>query len=110
MKRHMPFIILFTGGLIFTYFWEAGIRPHLLKNNTSAIYLLESFPNFLSVILLSFGAMALLAPKENIKIFKLTTSLTCSAILYEFYKLIMPERVFDFKDIVASVLGGLFHT
>jgi VanZ family protein len=108
LNRHLPFIILFLGVLLFTYFWEVGIRPHLLKNSISSFYLLESFPNFLSIVILSFGAMALFAPKEDIAILKLTLSLTCGVILYEIYQMMMPERVFDYKDIIASILGFVF--
>lgn len=108
MKRRIPFIILLLGVLLFGYFWEVSIRPHLLKNNISSFYLLESFPNFLSIVILSLAAMALFAPKGNLDILKLTSSLTCGVILYEIYQMMMPERVFDYKDIIASILGFVF--
>ncbi len=108
LNRHTPFIILFFAILVFTYFWEKSLRPQLLSDNNSSFYLLESFPNFLSIVILSFGAMALFSPKENLAIFKLTFSLTCGVILYEIYQMMMPERVFDYKDIIASILGFVF--
>ena len=105
LKRHLPFIILFTGTLLFTFFWEVSIRSHLLKSNNSSFYLAESFPNFLATVILSFGAMTLFAPKGNSAVFKLTFSLACGVLLYEVCQLIIPERVFDYKDIIASILG-----
>ncbi|MGN8037495.1 VanZ family protein [Chitinophaga sp. 22321] len=38
----------------------------------------------------------------------MTLSFTGAMILYEICQLWMPQRTFDLKDIVASVLGGLF--
>lgn len=108
MKRHIPFIVLFAAALIFTFFWETSIRPQLLKSNSSTFYLVESFPNFLAVVLMTFGGMALLALKKNIKVIKLAGSIASGGILYEFCQIFIPERTFDVKDIVASVLGGLF--
>ena len=108
LNRHLPFIILFLLMLLFTYFWEVSFRPNLLKSNNSSFYLVESFPNFLSIVILSFGAMALFAPKENLAVFKLTFPLACSVLLYEICQLIIPERVFDYKDIIATIFGFVF--
>ncbi len=105
LNRHLPFVILFLAVLSFAYFWQVSIRPYLLKNNTNSLDLAEYFPNFLAVVILSFGAMALFAPKEDIAVLKLTSSLTCGIILGQ---LIMSERVYDYKDIIASILGFIF--
>ena len=46
---------------------------------------------------------------QNAKgIFKKTVTFTGSMITYEFMQLIIPGRVFDYKDIIASILGGIF--
>ena len=105
LNRHLPFIILFIGALLFTFFWQVSIRPYLLKKNTYSLDLAEYFSNFLAVVILSFGAMSLFAPKEDIAVLKLTSSLTCGIILGQ---LIMSERVYDYKDIIASILGFIF--
>lgn len=105
LNRHLPFVILFLAVLLFAYFWQVSIRTYLLKSNTNPLYLVEYFPNFLAVAILSFGAMALFAPKENFAVLKLTSSLNCGILLGQ---LIMSERVFDYKHIIASILGFIF--
>ena len=108
MKRHNILIILFVGFLIFAFFWQVLIRLYLLKNNISTFYLAETLPNFLAVVLFTFGAMTLLRYKENSKLFKLSTEFTASMVAYEFLQLIIPGRTFDVNDIIASVIGGVF--
>lgn len=108
MKRHPIFNFLFIGILIVAFFWAVLIRPFLLKNNISAFFIADCMPNFLAVIILTFGTMTLPKYQNSKGIFKKTITFTGSMITYEFLQLIIPGRVFDYKDIIASILGGIF--
>ena len=108
MKKHPIYTYLFIGILIVGFFWLVLIRPFLLRNNISAFFIADCMPNFLAVIILTFGTMTLPKNQNSKGIFKKTVTFTGSMITYEFMQLIIPGRVFDYKDIIASVLGGIF--
>lgn len=108
MKSHSAFIFLFIGILTLGFFWAVLIRPYLLKNNISAFFIADCMPNFLAVMILTFGTMTLPKNQNPKEIFKKTITFTGSMITYEFLQLFIPGRVFDYKDIIASILGGIF--
>jgi glycopeptide antibiotics resistance protein len=47
-------------------------------------------------------------PETNREIGRSIIFLVAGLVLYEFVQLAMPHMVFDVKDILASILGGLF--
>ena len=107
MKRRI-FQIIFLATLGVTLFEEIMLRPFLQRNEIDFLYLVDSLPNFLAVVLLCFGTMALLAYTKKQEIIKCTAGYTIGIILYEVLQLVMPGRVFDLNDMVASLLGGAF--
>jgi glycopeptide antibiotics resistance protein len=107
MKQRILYIIILFSVLIFTLYEELSLRPYLFKHHLTTLYLADSLPNFLAVVLLSFGFMAIRFPHTD-KVLNMITSIVAGLILYEFAQIWMPHMVFDIKDIIASVLGGGF--
>jgi len=93
--------------LLFTLYEELSLRPYLFKHHITTLYLADSLPNFLAVVIISFGSMAIKLPPTK-KVPNVIISVVAGITLYEFVQLWMPHMVFDIKDIIASVLGGGF--
>lgn len=66
--------------------------------------ILGSAPNFLSVFFISLIIGVVSKKKIEYPILY-----TIGLVLYEFVQIYIPDRTFDFFDIVASVLGLLFY-
>jgi len=93
--------------VVFTLYEELSLRHYLYKKHV-AVLIADCLPNFLAILLLTFGYMVLKNLHSQKEILRTIISLVAGLVLYEFAQLWMPDRVFDVKDILASVLGGLF--
>ena len=89
----------------FTAYQEFYLRRYLFARHSP---IADWLPNFMASLLLAFGYMVFKQPETNREIVRSIISLVAGLVLYEFAQLWMPHRVFDVKDILASVVGGLF--
>ena len=108
MNRRLLYILFLIIILAFTLFEELKLRPYLFKNHITKFGLADSLPNFLASLIFIFAAMVLFQPQENIKVLRISISTVIGLVLYEFFQLFMDKQVFDIKDIIASIMGGLF--
>ncbi|MBN9382073.1 MAG: VanZ family protein [Chitinophagaceae bacterium] len=91
----------------FTLYEELSLRHSLYKKHV-ALWIADCLPNFLAILLLAFGYMVFKRPGTDREIGRSIFFLVVGLVLYEFVQLAMPHRVFDVKDIFASILGGVF--
>ena len=103
----ISYLIVLLAALAFTLYEELSLRPYLFKHHITTLYLADSLPNFLAVVILVFAYMAIRLPPNN-KAPNAILSIVAGLSLYELAQIWMPHRVFDVKDIIASVLGGVF--
>jgi len=89
----------------FTAYEELHLRRYLFARYSP---IADCLPNFLASLLLAFGYMVFKKPESNREIGRSILFLVAGLVLYEFIQLAMPHMVFDVKDIIASILGGLF--
>jgi hypothetical protein len=108
MNKRSIYIILLSIVLLFTLYEELKLRPYLLKHHITAFYLADSLPNFLAVVIFFLGHMVIRFPVDEQKIVSLIFAFVAVLALYEVFQLWMPGRTFDVKDLIASIIGGIF--
>jgi len=105
MSQRSIYFILLIILLGFTFYEELYLRRYLFAHHESVVA--GSLPNFLAVVICSVGYMGLLLPSLP-KAIRAVAAIVIGFVLYECAQIWMPNRVFDVKDIVASIIGGLF--
>ncbi|MGO4293074.1 VanZ family protein [Chitinophaga sp. RAB17] len=108
MNKRSIYITLLIIILAFTLFEEVRLRPYLIKHHITTLFLADSLPNFLAVVVLFLGYSVIKFPLDERKTISTIVSVVVGLSLYELCQLWMPQRTFDIKDVVASVLGGAF--
>ena len=106
MNRRTILFIALVIILAFTLYEELSLRRYLFKQHS---YILAgSLPNFLAALLMSITYQLIKPSAENKAIFRSIIAIVSGLILYEIAQLFMPNMVFDFGDVIASILGGSF--
>lgn len=106
MNKRSVYIILLIIILAFTLFEELKLRSYLFRHHMNI--LADSLPNFLAVVILFLGYAVIKFPLDKRKSINVITSFVIGLSLYEVCQIWMPQRTFDIKDVIASVLGGAF--
>lgn len=89
---------------ICTLYEELSFRRYLFKHQVFIIA--DCLPNFLAALLSIFAVVVIRKIKNNAEALRTSISITAGLTVYEVAQIWMPARVFDIKDIFASVLGG----
>jgi VanZ like family len=108
LNKKSIYLLLLVIALIFTLFEEIKLRPYLLKHHIHTLFLADSLPNFLAVVVLFLGYSVIRFPLDERKTISVIISSVIGLSLYEVCQIWMPQRTFDIKDVVASILGGAF--
>ena len=92
--------------LILCFALNAFFREHLTGRYEILDIILGSLPNFIAVLIIS---ITLTDNKKVVGIYKYIIIITVTSllILEEYYPTFTGNKIFDFYDIFASVLGGL---
>ncbi|WP_263359375.1 VanZ family protein [Acidicapsa ligni] len=107
-KLRATYAILLAATLIFTLYEELHLRRWLFHKYGSSSVLAGSLPNFLAVVILSLAVMVVKFPQRNREIIRTILAVVVGLTLYEVAQIWMPHRVFDWNDIAATLLGGIF--
>ncbi|MBR8537518.1 hypothetical protein KDU71_18255 [Carboxylicivirga sediminis] len=88
---------------------EAGryiYRPFIYANNINDFGIADSMGNSGGIIVQIFFGLMLVNPTKT-KGLRLIGFFVIGYVLYEVAQLILPKGVFDWKDIYATLIGGL---
>jgi hypothetical protein len=91
--------------LAFGFFEEVYLRRYLFAHHETVVA--GSLPNFIAAVVCSIFFVAIRMPGIQ-KSIRAVVFVVIGLVLYECAQIWMPDRVFDLKDIVASIFGGLF--
>jgi len=107
-RLRVYFGLLLALSLAFTLYEELHLRRVLYQHGGAWAVIAGSLPNFLAVPIVSFAVMLVRERINDAEIVRTIGAVAVGLTLYEAAQIWMPGRVFDWKDIAASVLGGMF--
>lgn len=93
---------------IFATAMELGFRAFLFKEFGTHSIIAGALPNFIAVLLISLIFKVIKGEKVDATPLKVSLMGTVVMIFYEFAQTFIPGRTFDWLDIAASIIGGLF--
>jgi hypothetical protein len=105
-KLRVVYVLLAAISVAFYLFEELYLRRWLYHHYGHGSVVAGSLPNFLAVLLLGLAAAVLRLPDSNFDAVRLSVAIMAGLILYEIAQIWMPHQVFDWNDIVATLLGG----
>jgi hypothetical protein len=105
MSQRMIYFTVLVIVLAFGVFEELYLRRYLFAHQETIVA--GSLPNFLAAVICSILFLTIRLPSIQ-KSIRAVVFIVIGLILYECAQIWMPDRVFDLKDIVASIIGGLF--
>lgn len=108
MRKKSVYVLLLLVVLAFSLFMALGFRLFLYKQLGQSSVIAGSLPNFVAVLLLALLYMLVKGNRPDSTPLKLTVMASGTMIFYELVQPLIPGRVFDFSDIIASIIGGLF--
>ena len=107
-KLKTYYLILLALVLIFTLYEELHLRRWLFHHFGHDSVVAGSLPNFLAVLVFSVAYTVIKPPANARTILGTITTVVIGLVLYEIAQIWMPHRTFDWNDIAATVLGGIF--
>ena len=87
---------------------EAGrsvYRPYIYSNGINDFGIADSMGNLGGIVVQIFFSLAILNSQRN-KAFNVIGFLVAGYILYEIVQPYLPKGVFDWKDIIGTIIGG----
>jgi hypothetical protein len=107
-KLRISYAVLLSLALVFTLYEELHLRRWLFHHFGRTSVVAGSLPNFLAVLIVSLAVVAVRLPLINRDITRSVVSIVVGLTLYEIAQIWMPHQVFDWNDIAATLLGGVF--
>jgi len=107
MKRKLPIIYLAIAAFV-AVAMELGVRAFFFGKYGTDSILVGSLPNFIAVILITLIFNVIKSGKKDATPIKMSLMGVAVMVFYEFVQPCIQGRTFDWFDIVASLLGGLF--
>jgi len=87
---------------------EAGrdvYRPYIYEHGINDLGIADSMGNLGGIVVQVFFSLAILNSQRN-KAFNVIGFLVAGYILYEIVQPYLPKGVFDWKDIIGTIIGG----
>jgi len=106
MKKSLP--VIYLGVAVCVAVAMQGYRPFLFKKYGNDAILIGCLPNFIAVVLISLIFNLVKSGKKDSSPLKMSLMGTTTMLFYEFVQPFIQGRTFDWFDIFASLIGGLF--
>lgn len=106
MKRRFTLCLLLAAAVIFTLYEETTLRPYWIKHHVNTYTVADWLPNLLGPVILVLLYTLIKEINDKAVLLRSTISLVAGLVIYEIMQLFMPSRTFDYKDIIASIVGG----
>ncbi|TRW27086.1 hypothetical protein FMM05_00095 [Flavobacterium zepuense] len=107
-NRRITLIAIFIAVLVFTAFMELGLRAYLFTKLGNDSVLAGSMPNFVAVVLITFIYAIIKERNKQDSVLKISLMGCLIMVFYELIQPLIAGRTFDWFDILASFLGGIF--
>lgn len=102
----VSYIFIFLSSFLITEIGRNIYRPFIYNNNINDFGLADSIGNLGGIIVQIFFGFIVFNPPKN-KGIRLIPFYVFGYILYELLQPVLPKGVFDWKDIVGTIIGGL---
>lgn len=105
MKKRI--FIVGISSTVLAFIAKLPYRKFINKNDIFDFGLADSLPSFLYIVGIIFIVLSYSKNVNGRKVTKSILLMTSGALLYEFEQL-FSNMTFDVKDVIATILGGLF--
>ena len=105
-NKRISFFLIFVAMFFITEAGRKIYRPYIYSHDIFDYWIADTIGNFTGTMAIIFFEMALINPKHKL-VRWLTAFITLGLIGYEFFQLLSPKSIFDWRDIVATLIGGL---
>ena len=106
-RTYYATLLLIT--LLFTLYEELSLRRWLFHHSHQSLVaslLAGSLPNFLAALILGLIVLIIKLPRTPSARLRPILAIVAGLSAYELAQLWMPNRVFDWADLLATILGG----
>jgi len=103
-RSRLAFLLLGGAAFGFTELGRYVYRPYVYRNGLNDLGLADSIGNLGGICVQVFLGLAILNT-TRIQSYRLATFFALGYVLYEFVQPYLPKGVFDWKDILATVVG-----
>jgi len=98
-------LVIFCCALVLTEIGRELYRPYIFQHGMQDFGLAAIVGNLFGTIAIIFFGIALVNANRRASLI-LTALVTLVLILYEFVQNFLPVSIFDWRDIVATLIGG----
>lgn len=106
-RHRMTHLIIGCLFIIIMLLFRAYYRPWIYANDLFDFYLADTYTNLFGECVVFFIIASLLSPDKMYNPIKLLLHSSCGLIIYELLGLIIEGGLCDYKDIIATCIGGL---
>ncbi|HSN22573.1 MAG TPA: hypothetical protein VLS45_00125 [Methylomicrobium sp.] len=105
-RRRVSFFILFILMFVVTEIGRRIYRPYIYANDIFDFWIADTIGNLLGTITIIFFELTIINPSHKLGRI-LIPAVTFGLIVYEFAQYFSPRSIFDWKDILATLIAGL---
>ena len=104
-KKRISFFLIFVLMFVVTEIGRRVYRPYIYANDIFDFWIADTIGNLTGTITIVFFDFAIVNPTHNTgRIF--LAVITIGLIVYEFVQYFSPRSVLDWRDIIATLIGG----
>jgi hypothetical protein len=103
-RIRVAFLVVAVLAYLATEFGRFVYRPWVRRSGVDDFGLADSVGNLGGIVVQIFLTLAVLNPSRKLS-FAIAPLLAAGYILYEFLQSVLPKGVFDWKDVIGTLLG-----
>jgi hypothetical protein len=106
-SRRLVFLAISVVAFVLTEIVRRGLRPGLRSTGGIGLTLANSIGNLGGVVVQILFSLAILN-SSRIQALRVIGFIVSGYIVYEFLQPVLPRGTFDWNDVAATLLGGVF--